>query len=290
MNSFLLYLAALPVVVGCAASKPRPDPIALPNEPSDLTAPPAPAHAQEYCLDAQLVDEVPGLQQEPLRYAPESSAKNGKVVLFTRATPSAKTAAVTTGLCAVAAKARECRNAAALKGPNSGGFLELVLVIDDKGKLVSAKRTAGDIADTTLAECVETAVRGAAFDPAAHGETPIFVVARAVGEGRTVMMVEQGTDIQGGLPPEVIKRILRANFPRLRACYEALLKTNPFAEVDATIRFIIEESGKVTKPEVAVADPAFRTCLTTTVASLEFPEPEKGKVLVTYPLRFVTDY
>ena len=104
--------------------------------------------------------------------------------------------------------------------------------------------------------------------------------------GKHVVMVESGTDIQGRLPPDVIKRIVRANFPRLRACYEGLLKAKPDADELATTRFIINESGKVTNVEVATPDVTFRACIETIVSSLEFPEPEKGKVLVVYPIRF----
>lgn len=280
---------ALSIVLGCGASNAPPEPIAPSSEPSSAETP-AVAYTQRYCLDANLVDSVPGLGKEPLQYAPESNAKNGKVVVFTNESASAKTDAVTTSLCAVATMARDCRNAAALKGPIPGGFVELALVIDENGKLVSAKRKSGDLADTTLVECLQTAVSAAAFSKAARGETSIFVVPRIVGESKTVFIAEHGTDIQGLMKPERLKPTLRGNFPKLRACYEVILKSKPFYDDDVAIRFVIEENGKVTNVDVAATEPGFRACLVSTIGSLQFPEPDKGRVLVTYPLRFTTDH
>jgi hypothetical protein len=113
-----------------------------------------------------------------------------------------------------------------------------------------------------------------------------------VGQGRkskTVKMIETGTEIQGRLPPEVIKRIIRANFPRFRACYEQGLKKDPGLKGTVAVRFIIDTTGAVESANQAggnMPDGGVSSCVVAVYRTLSFPEPEGGKVLVTYPIDF----
>jgi len=244
----------------------------------------APVYVPQYCLDGRLVESVPGLQAEPLTLV--GAPHGGKVALFTNERASAKTEAVTIGVCSVAEAVRGCRNTAALKG-STEGFVQWALVIDDTGKLVSAKRTAGSLADEALEKCMEGAIAGAKFAQEARGETSVFIVTQTT--AAVVIMVETGTDIAGRLPPERIKAVVRKSFPSFRQCFETMAKGKPFTEQLASIRFVIDEGGKPTQVEVAAPDPTFRACVATVASGLAFPEPEYGKVLVTYPIRFLND-
>jgi hypothetical protein len=113
-----------------------------------------------------------------------------------------------------------------------------------------------------------------------------------VGSGRktkTVKMIETGTDIQGRLPPEVIKRIIRANFPRFRACYEQGLKKDPGLKGTVSVRFIIDMTGAVESASLSggsMSDGQVSGCVLGVYRTLSFPEPEGGKVMVTYPIDF----
>lgn len=106
---------------------------------------------------------------------------------------------------------------------------------------------------------------------------------------RTIKMTEAGTDIQGRLPPEVIKRIVRANYPRFRACYEAGLKDEPTLHGIVAVDFLIDAQGNVvgahsvkgSMPSAKVVD-----CVVRVFASLGFPEPEADSVKVHYPIDF----
>lgn len=106
-----------------------------------------------------------------------------------------------------------------------------------------------------------------------------------------VMMRETGTDIQGLLPPTVIKPILRANFPRIRACYEDLLKRDPTSKGLVATEFIIGQDGH---PEWAdarsagttVVDEAMLDCVERVFACITYPAPEQGRVFVRYPIDF----
>lgn len=116
-----------------------------------------------------------------------------------------------------------------------------------------------------------------------------------VGSGRktkVVKMIETGTDIQGRLPPEVIKRIIRANFPRFRACYEQGLKKDPGLKGTVAVRFIIDTTGAVESANLSggsMSDSQVSSCVLGVYRTLSFPEPEGGKVMVTYPIDFQND-
>ncbi len=116
-----------------------------------------------------------------------------------------------------------------------------------------------------------------------------------VGSGRkpkNVKMIETGTDIQGRLPPEVVKRIIRANFPRFRACYEQGLKKDPGLKGTVSVRFIIDTTGAVESASLSggsLSDGQVAGCVLGVYRTLAFPEPEGGKVMVTYPIDFQND-
>jgi hypothetical protein len=106
---------------------------------------------------------------------------------------------------------------------------------------------------------------------------------------KTVKMVETGTDIQGRMPPEVIRRIVRANFPRFRACYEVGLKTNPSLAGTVITRFVIDNSGAVESAASGggtLGSGTVSACVLGVFRTLSFPAPEGGKVTVTYPINF----
>lgn len=100
---------------------------------------------------------------------------------------------------------------------------------------------------------------------------------------------DAGTAVDGRLPPEVIKRIVRANFPRLRACYESALKKKPDLAGSIKVEFVIDEKGVATGTKRAggtLKDDDVAACVVKVFASLSFPEPEGGKVKVGYPIDF----
>jgi outer membrane protein OmpA-like peptidoglycan-associated protein len=109
---------------------------------------------------------------------------------------------------------------------------------------------------------------------------------------KLVKMAEFDTLVQGGLPPEIVKRILRANFRRIRACYEDALKR---AGVDALegivdIELWIDGSSGFTRADTHggstnIADEAMVTCVQRIAACLSFPKAETS-TRVHYPLRF----
>jgi tetratricopeptide (TPR) repeat protein len=100
------------------------------------------------------------------------------------------------------------------------------------------------------------------------------------------------TKVSGGLPPEVIQRIVRQNFGRFRLCYEQGLGRNPNLTGLVTVRFTIGRDGGVSNVAdggSALPDQEVVSCVFNAFYGLSFPQPESGVATVTYPLNFDTD-
>ncbi|MFO0664929.1 MAG: AgmX/PglI C-terminal domain-containing protein [Polyangiaceae bacterium] len=99
-----------------------------------------------------------------------------------------------------------------------------------------------------------------------------------------------GETIGGGhIPPEVIQRIVRANFGRFRNCYESALRTNPSLSGRVATKFVIDRTGAVSAVSDGGSDIPDRgvvSCVNRSFYGLSFPQPEGGVVTVTYPILF----
>jgi hypothetical protein len=92
-----------------------------------------------------------------------------------------------------------------------------------------------------------------------------------------------------GLPPEVIRRIVRQNFGRFRLCYENGLRTDPTLAGSVRTRFVIESDGAVGTVSDAgslMSDAGVVACVQRAFGGLAFPEPSGGSMAVTYSLSF----
>lgn len=93
--------------------------------------------------------------------------------------------------------------------------------------------------------------------------------------------------VSGELPAEVIRRIVRQNFGRIRLCYENGLKTNASLAGVVTVDFTIAADGSIPEHSSAKSDlPDSKVvgCIENTYASLSFPAPETGVVKVSCPI------
>lgn len=95
--------------------------------------------------------------------------------------------------------------------------------------------------------------------------------------------------VGGRLPPEVIQRVVRQNYGRFKACYEAGLRNNPSLQGRVSVRFIIGRDGdvgSVANGGSDLPDSGVVSCVTRAFYGLSFPHPENGIVTVTYPIVF----
>lgn len=108
--------------------------------------------------------------------------------------------------------------------------------------------------------------------------------------GAKAPKVAQGaTTVSGRLPPEVVQRIVRQNFGRLRLCYENGLRRDPTLQGEVRVRFVIDATGNVTTVQPAssmMKDPAVVACVVRAFQSLSFPAPDGGIVTVVYSVVF----
>lgn len=97
------------------------------------------------------------------------------------------------------------------------------------------------------------------------------------------------TSVNGRLPAEVIRRIVRQNFGRFRMCYEQGLARNPNLEGRVGVRFVIGRDGAVSNVGNGgsdIPDSGVVSCVISAFYGLSFPQPEGGIVQVTYPIMF----
>jgi hypothetical protein len=97
-------------------------------------------------------------------------------------------------------------------------------------------------------------------------------------------------NVSGGLPQEVVSRIVRQNFGRFRLCYENGLRSNPSLEGRVTVRFQIGKDGAVSTTSDGGSDMPDANvigCVQRAFGSMSFPAPEGGSaVMVTFPINF----
>jgi outer membrane biosynthesis protein TonB len=93
----------------------------------------------------------------------------------------------------------------------------------------------------------------------------------------------------GGLPPEVVQRIVRQRVPSYRKCYEDGLKKRADLMGRVVVRFIIDASGDVSDPiQVGqdMGDQNVATCVGDVFKTLIFPSPGNGPMTVVFPISF----
>jgi hypothetical protein len=88
------------------------------------------------------------------------------------------------------------------------------------------------------------------------------------------LIFESTFRISDGLPFEVVRRIIRQNYGRLRLCYEYSLRSNP-AKAKMVVRFAIGRSGDVilAEPLTSDASPELTTCYVRAFQTLSYPQP-----------------
>lgn len=114
-------------------------------------------------------------------------------------------------------------------------------------------------------------------------------IAPATGTSKPATKVHaSGVSASGSLPPEVIQRVVRREFSRLRLCYENALRSDPKLEGRVDTAFVIGLDGSVgsvaTSGTMPNAD--VNTCVARMFASMTFPAPDGGVVKVKYPIAF----
>jgi hypothetical protein len=190
-------------------------------------------------------------------------------------------------LCAAGPEMQRCAASASTPTKPAREKVRYALEIRGDGTVVGSKLVAGTLGDPALGGCLVRALGASSF---AAG-TPKVIVEVEIGPEvkPTLRLREDGPTLTGKLPEVVVKRIIRAHFPRLRACYEGLRARDESAAGTVTTTFGIDASGAVTGAKAAagsITEPMMRRCVQAVFASMSFPQPDAGTVSVTWPIAF----
>jgi TonB family protein len=95
------------------------------------------------------------------------------------------------------------------------------------------------------------------------------------------------TTVAGRLHPSRVQSVVRAHFSDVRLCYEAGLKRKADLQGRVHVKFTIGRDGAVTSATdhgSDLPDPDVVACVLDVFRKLRFQPPQRGVVIVTYPL------
>ncbi len=105
-----------------------------------------------------------------------------------------------------------------------------------------------------------------------------------------VGIIQEETEVDGGLDKEVIARVIQGQLGQIRYCYERQLSANPDLYGKVLVKFTIGASGTVVAQTIGTSslnNAMVEGCILRRVAGWQFPQPKGGtNVLVTYPFLF----
>ncbi|MBY0554099.1 AgmX/PglI C-terminal domain-containing protein [bacterium] len=115
-----------------------------------------------------------------------------------------------------------------------------------------------------------------------------------LGQGKTgsggVGLIEDESEIVGGLDREVIAQYIKTQLGQILYCYERQLSANPNLYGKIAVKFTIAGTGQVETQSIndtTLKNLSVESCILSKVSKWKFPEPKGGtKVLVTYPFLF----
>ncbi|MEN0059273.1 MAG: AgmX/PglI C-terminal domain-containing protein [Bdellovibrio sp.] len=105
-----------------------------------------------------------------------------------------------------------------------------------------------------------------------------------------VGLIEEETEITGGLDREIIAQYIKSKLGQILYCYERQLSANPDLFGKVAVKFTIGPSGDVEQQligDTTLKNATVEGCILNRVAAWRFPAPQGGtRVLVTYPFLF----
>ncbi|MEC7986252.1 MAG: AgmX/PglI C-terminal domain-containing protein [Myxococcota bacterium] len=95
--------------------------------------------------------------------------------------------------------------------------------------------------------------------------------------------------ILGGLDKSLIDAVIKRNMSQIRYCYQRQLSKNPSLGGKIVIKFVIAKDGSVSKANVkssSMGSSAVESCIAGRFKRFQFPKPNGGIVIVSYPFIF----
>lgn len=105
-----------------------------------------------------------------------------------------------------------------------------------------------------------------------------------------VGLIEEESEVVGGLDREVIAQYIKSQLGQILYCYERQLSANPELYGKVAVKFTIAGTGQVETQAInqtTLKSVPVEGCILNKIAKWKFPEPKGGtKVVVTYPFLF----
>ncbi|AHI05510.1 hypothetical protein BDW_05010 [Bdellovibrio bacteriovorus W] len=105
-----------------------------------------------------------------------------------------------------------------------------------------------------------------------------------------VGLIEDESEIVGGLDREIIAQYIKSQLGQILYCYERQLSASPDLFGKVAVKFTIGPSGSVEQQligDTTLKNATVEGCILNRVAAWKFPQPQGGtRVLVTYPFLF----
>ncbi len=164
---------------------------------------------------------------------------------------------------------------------DSGRALAAVGKADSSGRNWNGEATA-----TAGGKGVSTGGVGAGKGTSAMGTG---LAAGKTGSGG-VGLIEEESEVVGGLDREVIAQYIKSQLGQILYCYERQLSANPDLYGKVAVKFTIAGTGQVETQAInqtTLKSVPVEGCILNKIAKWKFPEPKGGtKVVVTYPFLF----
>ncbi len=261
-------IAEQPPAVAAAPSAEQPPAALSADAPPPVEVPSPPASASNrYSVRGPAEPDPHIARQDALRVA----AKSGMIGLLSRGTTGESTALT-----------HVWGNDAVLDGPRDSLWGDEIGTEFGAGGL--GLRGGGVGGDGRAGGLGSLGTRGGGDASATSGLGGLGTATR-----KKAVTVRLGTaSVSGGLPSEVVHRVVRQNMAMIRACYDKGLARAPAMAGSLKVRFTIDDKGSVTGlsrsgdlPDETVAD-----CARDTFRRLKFPEPDATSVSVVMTLTF----
>ncbi|MCB0389851.1 MAG: AgmX/PglI C-terminal domain-containing protein [Bdellovibrionales bacterium] len=173
-------------------------------------------------------------------------------------------------------------------------FIKAVGVSADNKASGRSLATVGNVSSKNLAKTGQSYRVGAVKTDGKAGGSNSYknVGGLALGNvgSASVGVVEEETDIEGGLDKDVIARVIEKNLGQIRYCYERQLSANPELYGKVLVKFTINGTGTVSAQNIGLTtlkSAMVEGCILRRVSGWKFPTPKGGtQVRVTYPFLF----
>jgi hypothetical protein len=189
-------------------------------------------------------------------------------------------------------KVVECYGLGAYKDQKLRGKAKLNLRVSRAGKITAARPEGSTFNAPEVASCLADRILSIALPKVRAAARAVVEIQVGPGDEPMPPPASLITPGDGVLPPEVIRGVIEAALPGLKACYGQALEYAPELWGRLAIRFHLTDRGKLDEAfevESRFPDERVTLCVLRAARALVFPKPSGGEMRFIVPLRFWSD-